>query len=79
MPLCACASVRVGICATAQVCMYAYVYVCLGARMWVHRYAPGQMRRCAERYTGSQLPATHEPFRLSIAHISSIAGAARTC
>lgn len=30
-------------------------------------------------YTGKPAPVSHELFRLSIAHISSIAGATRTC
>lgn len=58
------------------------VYICVCAYVPRHMYA--DVRICIRTdvpviYTGKPAPVSHELFRLSIAHISSIAGATRTC
>lgn|GEM_PF-5507866 len=58
------------------------VYICMCA--YVPRRMYADVRICIRTdvpaiYTGKPAPVSHELFRLSIAHISSIAGATRTC
>ena len=63
-------------------CNGASVYICVCA--YVPRRMYADVRICIRTdvpviYTGKPVPVSHELFRLSIAHISSIAGATRTC
>ena len=63
-------------------CKGAGVYICECA--YVPRRMYADVRICIRTdvpviYTGKPAPVSHELFRLRIAHISSIAGAARTC
>ena len=63
-------------------CNGAGVYICVCAYVPLRMYA--DVRICIRTdapviYTGKPAPVSHELFRLSIAHLSSIAGATRTC
>ena len=64
------------------------LFICVSMSLCVCAYVPRRMyadvRICIRTdvpviYTGKPVPVSHELFRLSIAHISSIAGATRTC
>lgn len=66
----------------ARICAMVLVYICVSA--YVPRRMYADVRICIRTdvpviYTGKPAPVSHELFRLSIAHISSIAWATRTC